>query len=145
MKSKVIYFILFVFLFMSSCSDDEVDFNNDLLGTWVPVLTTNTSYPYDAVIEIFNSDRTGYTKYVTYTDKDNYTDRFTLDINNVFFHSKNELSITSDTYNIDSDGNVSVSKSNRSTYINYIDYIDNDSLVLIDNHNGNKWHYIKQK
>ncbi|MDR1714974.1 MAG: fimbrillin family protein [Prevotella sp.] len=148
MKYNIISLILFAFLILSSCSKDEVDFNNNILGVWYPVIEETDEFPVEKVIYTFNADKTGTSLYVTYTDTETYSEKFSIKMYNIYFVSDRKLSVTSETYYLHKDGSVDISPDYRATYDMNIDVLNDDSLVFIDSHpihdEYKKWRYTRR-
>ncbi|MDR1502644.1 MAG: hypothetical protein LBT43_09330 [Prevotella sp.] len=68
-------------------------------------------------------------------------------MDNIYFVSDGELSVTSETYYINKDGSVYISTGNILIYSIYIDNLSSDSLVFIDSHlihdEYKRWHYTR--
>ncbi|MBF0651092.1 hypothetical protein IR083_19940 [Dysgonomonas sp. GY75] len=147
MKYIIRLLILSAFFVLSSCSKDEVDFNNNILGVWYPVIEETDEFPVEKVIYTFNADKTGTSLYITYTDTEIYNEKFSVKMDNIYFVSDRELSVTSETYYLNKDGSVDISTDNRSTYSMYIENLSNDSLVFIDSRpihdEYKKWRYTR--
>jgi len=127
MNIKFLLIVLLACFVLLSCSDDDAEFNKNIVGSWKRSFNDN-DYPKNGAIYTFNSDQTGKIEAVKFISQNDYEVMYTLNIRNYFFKTDTKLKIQSQTVSINNGEYNVLDQYVENTQ--YILYLSSDSLSM---------------